>query len=445
MATKKLYDHRSKEVNINREVGYMLAKTISMFEYSGLPETINPRELEKMLQRSGYVFITEHEGKLYAFHGGTGGELDAYYNPTKIIVNNPWLKLNKEYSIADDGVFMRSDSMEMGLGQLYAKYCTMLVENDINMVMYGYNTRMQKMMSASDDKTRTSAEVFMRKLIDGDLSVIAENALFDGLKIHSEKSGSSDQVRSLIEYHQYIKATMMNEVGLASNFNMKRERFVAGEVEMQQDTAFPLVYDMMACRQEAVKQINEKFGLSVEVGFGSVWAVNVKEFADGVANNAPILDGIQVTSTAPVGEAPIGDATAGGVTTEPLPAAKEEQVVAGDAVQPTQTTQPTQTEQVDQVESKQVDKTSESDKSVVETETTTHTEVITSKTDENGNPQTVIEETTQVVKQVSEVESEVKAVSESNEKVSESDETIGNPEGNPDASLDNPLDIVDPV
>lgn len=316
MATKKLYDHRSKEVNINRDVGYMLSKTISMFEYSGLPETIPARELEKMLQRSGYVFITEHEGKLYAFHGGCGGELDAYYNPTKIIVNNPWLKLNKEYSIADDGVFMRSDSMEMGLGQLYAKYCTMLVENDINMVMYGYNSRMQKMMSASDDKTRASAEAFMKKLIDGDLSVIAENAMFDGIRVHAEKSGSSDQVRALIEYHQYVKASMLNEVGLASNFNMKRERFVAGEVEMQQDTAFPLVYDMMACRQEAVKKINEKFGLSVEVGFGSVWAVNVREFADGVANNAPILDGIQVTSTAPVGEAPIGDATAGGVTTE---------------------------------------------------------------------------------------------------------------------------------
>lgn len=328
MATKKLYDHRSKEVNINRDVGYMLSKTISMFEYSGLPETIPARELEKMLQRSGYVFITEHEGKLYALHGGCGGELDAYYNPTKIIVNNPWLKLNKEYSIADDGVFMRSDSMEMGLGQLYAKYCTMLVENDINMVMYGYNSRMQKMMSASDDKTRASAEVFMRKLIDGDLSVIAENALFDGLKIHSEKSGSSDQVRALIEYHQYIKASMLNEVGLASNFNMKRERFVAGEVEMQQDTAFPLVYDMMSCRQEAVKKINEKFGLSIEVGFGSVWAVNVKEFADGIANNAPVLDGIQVTSTAPVGEAPIGDATAGGVITEVVGEVIEPEVVA---------------------------------------------------------------------------------------------------------------------
>ena len=316
MKLKKTYDHRQKDVNINREVGYMLAKTISMFEYSGLPETLKARDLEKMLQVNGYVFVTEHEGKLYAFNGGCGGELDAYYNPTKIIVSNPWLKLNKEFSIEDDGVFMRSDSMEMGLGELYSKYCTMLVENDINMVMYGYNTRLQKVISASDDRTRANAEVFMKKLIAGDLSVVAENALFDGMKINSDKSGCSDQARALIEYHQYIKASMLNEVGLASNFNMKRERFVAGEVEMQQDTAFPLVYDMMTCRQEAVKKINEKYGLSIEVGFGSVWAVNVKEFADGIANNAPILQDIQVTSTDPVPVNAMGDATAGGVSVE---------------------------------------------------------------------------------------------------------------------------------
>lgn len=316
MKPKKTYDHRQKDVNINREVGYMLAKTISMFEYSGLPETLKARDLEKMLQVNGYVFVTEHEGKLYAFNGGCGGELDAYYNPTKIIVSNPWLKLNKEFSIEEDGVFMRSDSMEMGLGELYSKYCTMLIENDINMVMYGYNTRLQKVISASDDRTRANAEVFMKKLIAGDLSVVAENALFDGMKINSDKSGSSDQARALIEYHQYIKASMLNEVGLASNFNMKRERFVAGEVEMQQDTAFPLVYDMMSCRQEAVKQINEKYGLNIEVGFGSVWAVNVKEFADGIANNAPILQDIQVTSTDPVPDNAMGGATAGGVSVE---------------------------------------------------------------------------------------------------------------------------------
>ena len=55
--------------------------------------------------------------------------------------------------------------------------------------------------------------------------------------------------------------------------------------------------------------------------------MNVKEFADGVANNAPVLGDIQVTSTAPVGEAPIGDATAGGITTEVVEATEVTEVV----------------------------------------------------------------------------------------------------------------------
>lgn len=427
MADKKTpaYDYKAKKTNIDRECRYMLAKTNSMFEYSGLPATIPARDLERMLQSNGSVFVTEHEGNLYALTGGMGGELDAYYNPTTIIVANPWLKLNKQYNIHTDGVLMRSDSMEMGLLEMYQKYCTLLVENDINMVMYGYNSRMQKMLSAPDDKTRKSAETFMSKLVDGDLSVIADNAMFEGLKVHTDKSGSSDTVKSLIEFQQYTKASLMNEIGLAVNVNMKRERSVASEIEMQQDTAFPLVYDMMARRQEAVKAINEKYGTNIKVGFGSVWAVNIKEFADGVVDNAPVLTDSVKEVTEPAKTEPVVEQTTEQVTDTPTPEAEPVKVEPVTAEETTD-------------ESKQVEKSAESDKSVVETETTTHTEVITTKTDEEGNPQTVIEETTQVVKQVSEVESEVKTVSESTE-------TVDKPEGSPDASLDNPLDSVERV
>lgn len=431
MADKKTpaYDYKAKKTNIDRECRYMLAKTNSMFEYSGLPATIPARDLERILQSNGSVFVTEHEGNLYALTGGMGGELDAYYNPTTIIVANPWLKLNKQYNIHTDGVLMRSDSMEMGLLEMYQKYCTMTVENDINMVMYGYNSRMQKMLSAPDDKTRKSAETFMSKLVDGDLSVIADNALFEGLKVHTDKSGSSDTVKSLIEFQQYTKASLMNEIGLAVNVNMKRERSVASEIEMQQDTAFPLVYDMMARRQEAVKAINEKYGTNIKVGFGSVWAVNIKEFADGVVDNAPVLTDAAKEVTEPVKTEPVVEAAVEQTTEQVVetPAPEAEPV----KVEPVATEETTD-------ESKQVEKSAESDKSVVETETTTHTEVITTKTDEDGNPQTVIEETTQVVNQVSEVESEVKTVSESTE-------TVDKPEGSPDASLDNPVDSVERV
>ena len=83
------YDYKSKKDNVNQLNRYMLAKTLSMFEYQGLPETIPARELEKLLQKNGYAFITKApDGQLYAFSGGLGGETDVYGNPTKITIAN---------------------------------------------------------------------------------------------------------------------------------------------------------------------------------------------------------------------------------------------------------------------------------------------------------------------------------------------------------------------
>ena len=61
-----VYDYKSKTRNVNNMISYMFAKTLSMFEYQGLPETIPHRELERLLQTNGYAFITEVNGELYA-------------------------------------------------------------------------------------------------------------------------------------------------------------------------------------------------------------------------------------------------------------------------------------------------------------------------------------------------------------------------------------------
>lgn len=40
----------------------MLARTLAMFNYEGLPATLTSVELEKQLQMNGFTFITEVEG-----------------------------------------------------------------------------------------------------------------------------------------------------------------------------------------------------------------------------------------------------------------------------------------------------------------------------------------------------------------------------------------------
>nr|CAI8715813.1 Phage collar connector [Acinetobacter phage Phanie] len=276
------YDYKAKHHNVKILNRYMLAKTLSMFEWEGLPETIPYKELEKMLQTHGYAFITEHEGELYCFTGGLGGVPDVYGNPTEIVIANPALKLNKTYNLKDDGVLIYNDDMGLGLLPLYTKHHTMMVENDINMIMWGYNSRSQRVISASDDKTKDSAQAYLDKLIDGDLGVIGENAILEGVKVHGANSSQGVSITTMIEFHQYQKASLYNEVGLSANFNMKRERLVSGEIESSEDSLFPFVFDMMKCRIKGLEAINEKYGTSIDVDFGSVWHFKNKQFVDDV-------------------------------------------------------------------------------------------------------------------------------------------------------------------
>lgn len=277
-----MYNFKNKTQNIKQNNDYLLTKTLSMFEWEGLPETIPSKQLEKILQKNGYAFITEVDGELYAFRGSLGGELDVYENPTKITVNNVALNFNKTLDVRTDGVLISSDDMKLGLLPLFNKYNFMLVENDINMLLHGYNSRLQTFISASDDKTKASAEAFIKKLVDGDLSVIGENALFDGVKTHLGASGQSSSITALTEYHQYIKGSLFNEIGLNANFNMKRERLVSGEVEAIEDSLYPFIDNMMKNRQLAVEQINEKYNTNIAIDYGSVWHKKNKELVNDI-------------------------------------------------------------------------------------------------------------------------------------------------------------------
>ena len=104
-------------------------------------------------------------------------------------------------------------------------------------------------------------------LTDGELSVIGENPIFDGVKALSLNTNSTNNFNSLIEYNQYLKGSLYNEVGIQANTVMKRERVNSDEVNANNDLLFPFIYNMLENRLTAIKAINEKYSENIAVDF----------------------------------------------------------------------------------------------------------------------------------------------------------------------------------
>ena len=285
-----VYNFADKETATREYVGYMLARAQSMFEYSGLPDTIPQRSLEILLQTSGHVCIAKINGDIYAVVGGMGGEPDAYYMPTEYVVSNPHLRFSANLKIGVDCVVIPSDSVYMGLAPMFSRYASLMNENDITMRILDINTRIFSLLSAPDDKTRAAAETYLKNVEAGKLGVIAENAFLEGIKAQPYASpGQNGGMTDLIEYQQYLKASWFNDLGLQANYNMKRESINSNEAQLNEDALTPLIDNMLNCRKQGVEAVNKMFGTNITVELSSTWKKRQEgepadEEAEGAAN-----------------------------------------------------------------------------------------------------------------------------------------------------------------
>lgn len=293
---KELKKHNPewKKANIiNHYIQFFLRSTQSMFTYENLPEQIPQDELEKILQVVGFAPFYIENGELTMVYGAMGGENNRFYRPTQIIIANPKLP-NRILNIGKDCVVMKNDTYYWGLYRPLYKYCRQLAENDITMNLITINDRLINLITTPDDKRKKEAEIYLKRIEDGEQGVMLDEDLINSIKTQPLVSATHNNVLSQhIEYHQYLKASALNEIGLNANYNMKRESINSGESTLNEDVLTPLVEDMFNCRKKALEEINEKFKEHIEkaitVKINYPWNVHTEEnqTENGGVNSEP--------------------------------------------------------------------------------------------------------------------------------------------------------------
>lgn len=270
-----LEDLKDKPAIIDYLTELDLVKTNSMFKYNGLPETMERHNIEQILQMHGYGIITEYKDNLYCLWGADAPPLDAYYEPTQIIITNPWLdNFNTTLTYGKDGILIRNDPFKMGLLPILKRYNSYICETDITMLLALVNMRAINIITANSDNEKKSAEEFIKQLFDGNLSVMINEKFSTSenfLNTLPYSNLSNGYITQLIELEQYLRGTKLNEIGLQSNYNMKRERLTASETDLNEDSLKPLVDTMLEERQKAMEEVNKKYGTNITVDLNSSW------------------------------------------------------------------------------------------------------------------------------------------------------------------------------
>lgn len=268
--------------NFNHYFDMLTNKVCNLFVWNGLPETVDVRALNLALVLNGKVCWTEFGGKLYALTGNVGGEPNAYYEPTIFVIANPVLG-SKQVKVRQkdgsdriqglDGILMANSDVDWesdrpvgGLYGLIYQTAGLLADNISSLNVSQINGRVSQIFTADNEAMARTAEVVLKDIYEGKPYKIVAQDLIDKLgALPAASAGQTNTLLNLIEAHQYILANFFNEIGIAAQWNGKRERVNTAETELMTGSYDINIWNMLENRKTAVEQINELFGTSISV------------------------------------------------------------------------------------------------------------------------------------------------------------------------------------
>lgn len=271
------------EQNFHTYFKLLTNKCLSLFKWENLPETIDERFLMTQLILNGKVCWFKHEGRLYALNGAPGGEPNVYYEPQTFIVANPIIgsktltirnKDGSESIDGLDGVLMALTDIDYELtpaahGGLYGliyQTAGLLADNISSLNVAQINGRAAVAFTADTEALAEAAEEVLKDIYSGKpYRVLSEDILNKITATPLGSSGQNNTIMTLIEAHQYIFASFLNEIGIAGQWNMKRERVNTAETKLMTGSLDVSVYNMIKNLKSGVEKVNKRFGTDIGV------------------------------------------------------------------------------------------------------------------------------------------------------------------------------------
>ena len=237
---------------------------ISMFEWKNLPSSVDPRFLELTLFNDGQCLFFKDEVMGYLTLQCTiGGQFNVYRVPTNrraYATNGYQNNLDETNSVIIYNNMLRENTIEVV--DMFAKR---LYDLD-SIIDVNANAQKTPVLITCDETQRlTLQNIYMQ--YTGNQPVIYGNKNLDvnGIKVLKTDAPYIGQMIYELKINVWNEA--LSYLGISTVNNVKRERLITGEVQRNLGGTYASRYSRMNMRKEACKNINEMFGLNIDVNY----------------------------------------------------------------------------------------------------------------------------------------------------------------------------------
>ena len=242
----------------------LMELSIAMFEWTNLPDTVDPRFLEITLFSNGHALFFKDDVIGYlGLQAALGGELDVYRIPKRrhAYAANGYQKVCDQ----NNSVIIWNNALHRNSYLDVLQFAKRLYNLD-RIIDVNANAQKTPVLILSDEKQRlTLKNVYMQ--MDGNAPVIFgdKRLNIDGIKaLKTDAPYVADKVYQL-------KVQIWNEaltyLGISNVNYQKKERMISDEVLRNQGGTIANRYSRLNARREACEQINKMFGLDIWCDF----------------------------------------------------------------------------------------------------------------------------------------------------------------------------------